>query len=335
MALKNPFVLISIVCYNEPKHIVDCLTSLSQGDYLTFAIALAENAGQAAYDALVAELKASALLEPAPDGGEMRSEFLLLPHKQRVIVYNTGGNLGYAGGNNFAIRQPHVPNWEAVWILNADTFPDKYALSALAARQYETGAGMVGSRIVFASSGLIQTWGGKSWSRWQGRGRYLGAGQPNDFVPDIESIENSIDFIAGTSMYVTREFIDRAGLMNEDFFMFCEDVEWCLRVSGEKFRYAHGSIIEHIHGGTTGSSSNKRQRSQFSIYMNERNKALLERKYRSAVTPLVLAGFLLIAFARYAVAGRSLRNFHTAWRAWKAGVSGETGIPSHMLKQEN
>ena len=58
-----------------------------------------------------------------------------------------------------------------------------------------------------------------------------------------------VDVVAGCSMVVRREVIDSVGGLDEDFFMYGEDEEWCSRIkrAGWLIIYFPGAVIVHIH----------------------------------------------------------------------------------------
>jgi N-acetylglucosaminyl-diphospho-decaprenol L-rhamnosyltransferase len=325
----NPRVLVAIVGMNCERLIVDCIAAIGAGTLRPLGIVVVENGGPDAFRRLETALADAGLVSGPAEGGAAAvgsSQRLWRTEGATgsVLLIDPGANLGYAGGNNAAILQTALTGWDAVWILNPDTIPEPGALAALARRQFEGGYGMVGSRLIFAASGLVQTWGGLSWNLWLGRGRYLGYLRPADEQPDVADVERRITFVSGASMYVTRAYIDAVGCMDEVYFMYCEDLDWCLRGAAFRFGYAHGSVVRHIHGGTAGSSRVRTQRSPFSIYFGERNKVILARKHMGAAAPLVIL-IGLLATTETLVRGRSWRQFGTALRGWWAGVRGETG----------
>jgi GT2 family glycosyltransferase len=330
----EPRVIIAIVSYNSAADLVGCLRSLDRSTHRDFHVVICENAGAAAFEHAARELIASGVVAPA---GAERA--LAWPLPQRGFVLAAGGqpvtllrptqNLGYAGGVNACIAAAAREEWDAVWVLNPDTFPEPDALAALARRQREGGYGMVGSRLVFFGSGLVQTWGGLEWRHWLGRGRLLGLNEPADRVPDVAEVERRIGFISGASMYVTRAYVDAVGVMDDDFFLYDEDVEWCLRRGAFRLGYAHDSVVRHIHGSTSGSSTTKAHRSRFNVYMTERNRVLLARKRGGWRRPLLIA-IALLETVEHLVRVGSLGHFRTALEGWWAGVRGETGMPSFM-----
>ena len=51
---------------------------------------------------------------------------------------------------------------------------------------------------------------------------------PKTHVDPVQ-IERSMSYVSGASFYATRDFIKTVGLMREEYFLYCEDVDWCLR----------------------------------------------------------------------------------------------------------
>jgi glycosyltransferase involved in cell wall biosynthesis len=97
-----------------------------------------------------------------------------------------------------------------------------------------------------------------------------------------------VDWVSGACMLVRKEAIEETGLMDEKFFMYWEDADWCKRMRDNGWKiiyYPQASIYHHI-----GKSSNKRPFP--SIYHFHRSSYLLHEKYTnfplSLLNPLVL-----------------------------------------------
>jgi N-acetylglucosaminyl-diphospho-decaprenol L-rhamnosyltransferase len=335
----QPRVLIAIVSTNEVHNLVGCLRCLTVSTHANFNVIICENGGSKGLERTQTTLSgldfvrvlATPPIDEVPPAWTLPYyDFGLDPGRQRVTVLNPMQNLGYAGGVNACIAAAKNWRWDAVWVLNPDTFPEPDALAALVRRQEEGQFGVVGSRLVFASSGLVQTWGGLEWRSWLGRGRLIGADQPAEATPDVADVERRIAFISGASMYVSRGYVEAVGVMDEDFFVFDEDVDWCLRRGPFKLGYAHQSVIRHVHGSASGSSSNKAKRSHFNVYLTERNRILLARKRFGIGWGIVAAIALAQTHLEYLVQVKSIRQFCTALEGWWAGIRGETGPPKFM-----
>jgi hypothetical protein len=62
-----------------------------------------------------------------------------------------------------------------------------------------------------------------------------------------------VDALAGACMMVRREVVEQIGLLDEDIFMFGEDIDWCWRIKEAKWRvvYSPQSVVYHIHGASS------------------------------------------------------------------------------------
>ena len=79
-------------------------------------------------------------------------------------------------------------------------------------------------------------------------------------APDPEDVERRMDSPTGPSMYVTRDCIERIGLMDESFFLYWEEVDWAMRAKAAcGIGYAHNSVVPHISGSSTGAVEGSRE----------------------------------------------------------------------------
>lgn len=298
-------VAVTIVGFRNLSDIRNCFDALEQSTHKDFEIIICENGGVDAYAALQRELP------------------LELPSGQKISYTSVVDNLGYAGGVNLCIRQ--TPSADAWWILNPDTRPEADALSALVQRLNIGDCDAVGGTI-YLPTGRIQSHGGR-WRPWLGRAVAIGFGRPNE-VGDQAVVEARQNFLSGASMLVGASFVSRAGLMREDYFLYCEEVEWCLRASrrGAKLAFSPEARVLHEAGTTTGSHASIRARPKTPIYLDERNKLLLTRDLFPYRLPLVAISTLLFAMLRFARRG-AWRQLSYALSGWLAGVRGDRGRP--------
>ena len=89
-----------------------------------------------------------------------------------------------------------------------------------------------------------------------------------------------MNYVVGASMLVKRDFLIDVGLMNEDYFLYFEELDWVLR-AGPKFTlaYAPESVVFHKVGATIGTSSDLRKKSQVCDYYSTRNRIRFTQKY--------------------------------------------------------
>lgn len=324
-------VAIAIVSYRSAELVGHCLSHLAGSSYRNFAVHVVENGGSDAYAALVAAVekatssRATAVAAPAEPRTLSTRMLILQPRGQPVFLHQASGNLGYAGGVNVALAEARANcPLAALWVLNPDTTPQPDALRALAVHAASGAYGVVGSRLVVSRSGRIQLYGGR-WRRWMARGYNIGLGAPADAPVDTAAVEGQLDYVAGASMYATPAFLAAAGPMEERYFLYNEEIDWCFRRGELKLGYAHDSVILHDHGAIIGSNTSRRSRSALSVYLDERNKLLFTRRFYATIYPAVALSTLVLTL-QYVKAG-AFANFRMALLGWLAGLRGETGIP--------
>lgn len=322
--------VIAIVAFRNSLDVHSCISALANSTEKDFLILVCENGGEQSYQALIEALKDVAEFDG--DVGQAAhpritnaSSGRLRSAGQPIRIYCAIRNLGYAGGVNLALSQIRpAENWSALWILNPDTEPDPSSLSALIKRARAGGFDVLSSRLVSNTNGLVQAYG----SRWRpllARGLNIGWNETLDNVPDVEYVQRTMDYVSGAALFATREFIERNGLMDERYFLYCEEVDWCLRGKHARFGYAHDSIVYHTYGTTIGSHADHRKRSKLSVYLDHRNGLLLTRRFFPALYPIVVGTSFLFTL-RYLLAGAT-DNFSTALQGWLAGLRGEEGLP--------
>ncbi|MES2256683.1 MAG: glycosyltransferase family 2 protein [Pseudomonadota bacterium] len=303
---------VIIVSFHSLPDIVRCLAALEKSTWRRFRVVICENGGDQAYQ----KLRDS--LPPRLEAG------------QPIELLSAPDNPGYAGGINFAIDR--TAPVDAYWILNPDTQPDPDALNAMLSRLAQGGCSAIGHDLL-NSDGQLGSRGGL-WLKWSARAISLDKGKPWQPIDDIAGLEGRINYITGASLLVTREFYRRVGKMREDYFLYCEEVEWCLRAVrlGEKLGYAQGAIVRHAQGTATGSGGTLRTQSKLAVYLMERNRILLTRDLYPALLPVAVPLSLLHIAIKYAKAG-AWRQGSYAISGWLAGLSNERGKPGWLQPQ--
>lgn len=321
-----------MVGFRNAGDVRQCIAKLQEGTDQSFVVLICENGGRMAYVDLVAALGSLAVAEAGPPSQDPVIENVWrgrLPGGQLVEVLCAADNLGFAGGVNATIARLAVyPAWSALWVLNADTEPEPQALAALVNKAAsDPSYGIVGSRLVLFGTGKVQAYGGR-WRKYTARGFNIGLNLPADAPIDAGVVEHEMDYVLGASMYVTRAYVTEIGRMEDDYFLYAEEIDWCLRRGRFRLGFAPDSIVHHHHGGTIGSSTTTRSRSWFSVFMDERNKHLIARRLHPGLYPLIALNTLALT-GQY-ILKRAPRNFIAALAGWWAGLRGKFGRPEWL-----
>lgn len=303
------YVVIAIVGFRNADDVAGCLRALERSTFADYEIVICENGGAAAYAALEA-------IAPKT-----------MPGGQRVTLIEAPGNVGFAGGVNICIAASGDP--DAVWVLNPDTEPQPQALAALVARLSIGDCDAVGG-LLAGGDGKVQGAGGR-WRPWFARSESIGMGSNIADRFDAAAIERDQNYILGASLLAGRRFLKTTGPIREDYFLYAEEVEWCLRgiERGMKLGFTPAAVIMHHQGSTTGSGTPLSRRPRLPIYMDERNKILLiHDRYKAYLPVAALAAFLLLHW-RYGVKGGGGSLGH-ARAGWWAGVRNKRGLPPFL-----
>lgn len=212
------------------------------------------------------------------------------PADAAVTLIDSGGNRGFAGGNNAGLRHLMLdPGIDYVWLLNNDTVVDTRAPAALLQRLDATHrVGMCGTMVrYYHRPDRIQALGGSRFSMWTGQSRGLGFNQPSTTPFDAAQVARQTDFVLGASLAVSRAFLETVGLMEEGYFLYFEEIDWAVRGRGRFVTaFAHAAVVYHKEGGSIGSSGTAGGRSAMSEYYLLRSRHKFIARHRPWLLPV-------------------------------------------------
>ena len=216
-----------------------------------------------------------------------------------ILIQEIPSNLGFAGGSNVGIRYALAHGADYVWLLNNDTVPDPDALSALVAKAATNKRiGAVASICYHADNPpAVEAWGGAHVNLWVGFGRNSTRPRPDDWFHSLN----------GTSVLISREALKDVGLLDEVFFLYWEDTEFCLRLrkKGWKIAAAPDSRILHkVHGSSGGN--------RLTLDRHQTASGLRLLRLHSPYPRLAMFLFLTIRFAKR-LAQLQFARCHSVW----------------------
>jgi GT2 family glycosyltransferase len=219
----TPEVWCIIVNWNGWRHTLQCLASLKKSTYEKLTLVVVDN------------------------GSTNDSVARIRSVHPEILLLESNTNLGFAGGNNIGIRRALTHGADYVWLLNNDTDPAPDALAELVAKALTNRRiGAVASICYYADApGTFEAWGGARVNLWIGFGRNSTRPRPDDWFHSLN----------GTSMLVSRAALEDAGLLDEAFFLYWEDTEFCLRLRKKGWRLAAASgsrVLHKVHGSSGG-----------------------------------------------------------------------------------
>jgi N-acetylglucosaminyl-diphospho-decaprenol L-rhamnosyltransferase len=330
---------IVIVTFRNSDDVIECLESLCKSNPdPAFDLYLCENGGNEAFAVLCSRLAVAGgpcvpIATPAPcrtDGFTAVESFKLLGVNARVFAGNAGDNLGYGGGvNRWLGPLREAGDWQGALLLNPDTTVEPEALGALVRYSETYRKGMVTGRIVLAADPTRIHTRGLRWRRLGASPAAVGRNEPTSSRP--ESVERELDAPSGAFVYVNRACLEEIGLMEERYFLYCEDLEWGLRAKlTDNIGYALNAVVYHK-GGTTIGSGSVLNASEFATYLSFRNRLLFVYSHFPAWVAWTTVMSLVRAL-EFGVRGRPA-NMSAAVRGTFDGLLGRDGRPDDELNR--
>jgi len=128
----------------------------------------------------------------------------------------------------------------------------------------------------------------------------VGARQPAHEAINPEIIERQLNMIHGSCMLVTRPFLESVGPLAEDYFLYCEEIDWATRAErcGFTLAYADDALIYHKEGAVIGTSADGRRRSVLSDYYAVRSRLRFSIKFFPYTLPTVYLGLIIVIVNR-------------------------------------
>ncbi|ADE82958.1 glycosyltransferase family 2 protein [Xylanibacter ruminicola] len=198
---------------------------------------------------------------------------IIAERNPQVKVIRSPRNLGFAGGNNFGIKEA---KGKYILLINNDTYFKEYNIEQLIKRLISSDKiGIVSPKICFAwGNNPLQFAGYTPLSPITVRNQAIGFGEDDHGQYDIAT---PTPYAHGAAMLIKREAINKVGLMPECFFLYYEELDWSMMFTraGYEIWYDPACTVYHKESQTTG------QNSPLRTYYITRNRLLLvKRNYK-------------------------------------------------------
>lgn len=199
----------------------------------------------------------------------------------QITLLRNERNLGFAGGNNIAIRHALAHGADYVMLLNndAEVAPDLLGLLVDFAES-DAGIGIVGPMIYFYDEPERIAFAGGMVEANTGRGRSLDSWH-GDLIP------RPVDWMSGCALLVKRTVIEQIGLLDERMFAYYEDIDWCARAreAGWQVWLAPQARVWHK------IEIEERLQSPWYVYLMTRNRLLFNRNRGATIWQLAQRAF--------------------------------------------
>lgn len=249
----QPKIYVILLNYNGYKDTLECVKSLKKVNYNNLNIVVVDNASTDDSDSI-------------------------LSNNKEFVYLKADKNEGFAKGNNIGIEYAISNRAEYILLLNNDTIVEEDFLNQMISIFYEEERiGIVGSKILYYPQKDVIWYGGGyvDWFNFVGLNDGKGIKDNGNYDKVSE-----VSFITGCCMLIKTEVILKVGYLPEEYFMYYEDVEFCINVSDAGYRLVYNpkSIIYHKVSVSSGGED-----SPFTLKWLTRNKIIFMEKYRYKV----------------------------------------------------
>jgi GT2 family glycosyltransferase len=243
---------IIIVNYKTPQLVVDCIRSIHLQNEHGFQ-----------YEVIVVD-----------NDSNDNSESLILTACPQVKFIQIGYNSGFARANNEGIRQAQSP---VVLLLNSDTIEKDTAIKKcyeqfMVSDYVACGVQLLNEDATPQISGNYAMKGGLNYLLplpYMGNFLKMIATVFKVKKPNVPNAINTVevDWINGAFLMVKRSAIAKAGLLDEDFFLYAEEAEWCFRLkkTGNLCIYGNCHVI-HLQGESSNETFTSTGKGYFNLF---------------------------------------------------------------------
>jgi len=258
----DPLVSIITVNYNQTQVTEEFLLSIQKISYPNYELFVVDNAS------------------PTQGVGS------LIPKFPEFRFIESKENLGFSGGNNLAVKEA---KGKYLLFINNDTEVEPDFLQPLVRlMESDPKIGMASPKIrYFFEDNLVQYAGSTEMNSYTARSFFIGEKQEDDGRFDTTM---KTAFIHGAAMLVSAGAMEKVGLMEDQFFLYYEEFDWCARFkkAGFEIWYVADSLVKHKESIATGKNS------PLKVYYQTRNRIFYVRRNFTGSQKLVFTLFFTI-----------------------------------------
>lgn len=210
-----PRVTIVVLNWNNGPDTIACLASIEKLDYPAYRVLIVDN------------------------GSSDDSEYQIRKAFPNVAFLQTGANLGYAEGNNVGIQHAILEDPDYIFVLNNDTLLASDLLGRLVQAAEQDPKVVMTGPTMYCTDPADKLFAVGSFVNWKaGTIHHRGMFQPANLFSDLCD-NNPVDFIVGCGVLVKSSFIREAGVLDPDYYLNYEDVEWGVRANKRGYKVLH------------------------------------------------------------------------------------------------
>lgn len=268
MQINNaPLVSIVLLNYNGAQDTIACLQSFEKITYSNHRIVVVDNASPDDSMDQISNYLSGALSDESSIFSSPAEAMQSLLGQNKYTLIQSGYNGGYGHGNNVGIKYALKNGAEYVLVLNNDTVVDPDFLEPLVQMcEEDDSIGIASGQIFYFDLPDTFWFNGGTFNKCTGKVKHIDYGKKNI---GQKPLENST-FITGCMWLIPKKVFEDVGFINEEYFMYVEDLEFSQRVIGAGYRLEISNKSHIYH--KVGSASGGGDFTVFSAYFLAKNK---------------------------------------------------------------
>lgn len=298
----NNKVAIILINYNGLEDTLECIKSIELSNYKNYKVIVVDNNSK-------------------KDEGKIIKE-----NCKQVKVINSKDNLGFSGGNNLGIKYAIDNHFDKILLLNNDTIIDSDMIENLL--KYSNASTIVAPKMYYYSDKNVIWYGGGYISKLTGNAYHYQMNCEDQNDKDIKECT----FATGCCMMIDSKIIQKYGYLSEEYFMYCEDTDYCLRLLKNNINiiYNPKAVLWHKISKSTGGKL-----SPFSAYYMTRNRLIYIKKFKNYFYP---TAYIYTIITRYVRIIQFILAKNEIWKYIRKGISDANknlvGKSDNFLKME-
>jgi len=218
------------------------------------------------------------------NGASKNQELIFHPYFENIKYIQSKENLGFAGGNNLGLKQA---KGDYIFLLNNDTeIPSGCIEAMIAAMETNQQIGLLSPLLLYYDQkDLIQYAGYTSMNYLTARNENIGSFEKNIGQYDNQNYETG--FCHGAAMMCRKADLLKAGLMDESYFLYYEELDWCEKFKniGKQIWFTGSTYVYHKESISVGKES------AIKTYFMTRNRLLFIRKNTSWANTILFSTY--------------------------------------------
>ena len=278
-------VLVVVLNYRTPKLVVDCLASLSHEvqQIADLHVVVTDNGS-------------------GDDSVEVIGSAIEANEWDWCTLMPLTRNGGYSAGNNAGIRRyldaPDAPDY--VMLLNPDAYVHEGAISTLLAfMESRVDVGIAGPRVDDGDRNQAH-----SAFRFPSATSELVEGfklglltkllSERQLLYELRDQKMQVDWVSGAAMMIRREVLAEVGLLDEGYFLYFDEVDFCFRAhrAGWPAYYVPDAVVTHLQAQATGITDDRKDKSRYPDYWFDSRRRFFVKNRGKAQAVLADLGFL-------------------------------------------